>query len=564
MKRLCETKLSSHGVSIVLLVAGFLGGVLGFAQALSEEPGGWDASTLWSPALSVVVIVAAIVIYRRERDRRIRLESLLRETLSLSAARGDAFYDEARKRLDDVAHAQARAYGQLRATAAQDERNRIARDLHDTIKQQLFAIKMAAATAQTVANRDPDGAMRHVEQVASLADQAQVEMNALLTQLKPKPLATVGLAQAIGDQLEALHFRSDVQTELRGAFPDELKLPPDSQEAIFRIVQESLSNVARHARASRVRIDISHDERAIKVVVADDGQGFESSRAFAGMGLGNMRIRAREMGGDLTIDSKPNDGTRLTLRMPLQLPVAAPVDEQRLARAKTYYELVYSFVAVIAAPLLLTWLLGQSYFAGLIGHADANVWTLVPGIMMPIAIAISLGGIWNTRRKYRQLRALCGPGWDGSPWRRLTHVQVVAVIATIFMALASIALAYGALSSGALFSAITVALLVRYYSVEIELGRTVREWGARWFDERFVADSKPALFVSVVVLVPRVVLTIVRVIERAALSPQANGLPGLPPIEDATVVFLLFATITAVVPGFLLYRWRLRRWQETV
>lgn len=141
---------------------------------------------------------------------------------------------------------------QLREAAVQEERNRLARDLHDTIKQQLFSINVAAATAQSLRHHDPEAAAQHIRRVRDLSQAAMAEMKALLTQLRPQPLATVGLIEAIRDQLEALRFRAEVTTELHhDALPDEGRLPPGAQETIFRVVQEALSNVARHARPPR-------------------------------------------------------------------------------------------------------------------------------------------------------------------------------------------------------------------------------------------------------------------------------------------------------------------------
>ena len=141
---------------------------------------------------------------------------------------------------------------QLREAAVQEERNRLARDLHDTIKQQLFSINVAAATAQSLRHHDPEAAAQHIRRVRDLSQAAMAEMKALLTQLRPQPLATVGLIEAIRDQLEALRFRAKVTTELHhDALPDEGRLPPGAQETIFRVVQEALSNVARHARPPR-------------------------------------------------------------------------------------------------------------------------------------------------------------------------------------------------------------------------------------------------------------------------------------------------------------------------
>lgn len=210
---------------------------------------------------------------------------------------------------------------QIQSVAAQQERNRLARDLHDSIKQQIFSININAATAETRFANDPKGAQTALAAVRTSAHEAMAEMEAMLQHLRPAPLETVGLIEALRKQGEALQYRTGAQVTMElGALPDNNRLSPGSQEAIFRIAQEAFANIARHARASNVKVQLyeQNDEKddAVWLKISDDGKGFNSSTAANGMGLTNMRARAQEFGGTLHIESAQQAGTHLSIRIP--------------------------------------------------------------------------------------------------------------------------------------------------------------------------------------------------------------------------------------------------------
>ncbi len=208
---------------------------------------------------------------------------------------------------------------QTSEAAAQEERNRLARDLHDSIKQQLFSIHVGTAAVQARWQNDPDGAKVALEDVRQSAQAALVEMNALLGQLSPEPLAKVGLVEALRQQCQALGYRTgaDVQTAI-GPLPDDERFPDGAPEAIFRIAQEALSNIARHARAQTVRLRLEQENDSLLLAIEDDGQGFDTGRAANGMGLANLRQRVQDVGGELTIHSQPDAGTAIRVSIPLQ------------------------------------------------------------------------------------------------------------------------------------------------------------------------------------------------------------------------------------------------------
>jgi signal transduction histidine kinase len=207
---------------------------------------------------------------------------------------------------------------QIGEAAAQEERNRLARDLHDSIKQQLFSINVGTAAAQERWERDPEGARKALADVRRSAREAMVEMQAMLHQLRPEALGTAGLIEALREQCEALGYRSgsEVTLELGEPVPDD-RMPPGAQDTLFRIGQEMLANVARHARARHVRLWLGRQDEEVILRVEDDGQGFDPVAEVSGMGLRNLKERATSFYGRLEVASTQGSGAGLTVRIPL-------------------------------------------------------------------------------------------------------------------------------------------------------------------------------------------------------------------------------------------------------
>jgi signal transduction histidine kinase len=222
---------------------------------------------------------------------------------------------------------------QTQDAAIQQERNRLARELHDSIKQQIFSINISAAAAQARWESDPQGVQAALGDVRRSAQEVMVEMSALLQQLSPVPLEKVGLRQALRDQCEALGYRTGAEVVAEfGELPDDDRLPPGAQESLFRIAQEALSNVARHARAGQVRLYLGQRETGSPLVleIQDDGQGFDVAADHGGMGLDNVRQRVQVLGGELEIESAPGAGTRIHASVPLLSPAARRAGDGQL------------------------------------------------------------------------------------------------------------------------------------------------------------------------------------------------------------------------------------------
>jgi signal transduction histidine kinase len=207
---------------------------------------------------------------------------------------------------------------QIREAALQEERHRLARDLHDSVKQQIFAIQTAAATAQARFDSDRSGTRAALDQVRASAREAMAEMEAMLDQLRAAPLGTTGLVEALKKQCEALGFRTGAKVDVElGALADGIALEPGAQEALFRVAQEALANIGKHARASHVRVVLWAEPEWLKLSIEDDGSGFDLAQPARGMGLSNMRARAEEFGGTFDIASSES-GTRVVAAVPVQ------------------------------------------------------------------------------------------------------------------------------------------------------------------------------------------------------------------------------------------------------
>jgi signal transduction histidine kinase len=239
----------------------------------------------------------------------------------------------------------------IRQAAAQEERHRLARDLHDSIKQQLFAIHTGAATAQARFDVEPAGARAAIDQIRASAREAMGEMEAMLHGLRAAPLENVGLVEALKQSCEALAFRTGASVEfIPGNLPPSEALPPGAQDAVFRVAQEAFANIARHARAGRVRVTLGDSDGALELTVRDDGAGFDQAQSARGQGLANMRARAAEYGGHMEIISQPGNGTRARLTIRGAAPAAA--DAKAYGRRAFFFGMMvfYFLMASVFRP----------------------------------------------------------------------------------------------------------------------------------------------------------------------------------------------------------------------
>jgi signal transduction histidine kinase len=208
-----------------------------------------------------------------------------------------------------VAVQTAQLFADVQGKAALEERQRLARELHDSVSQALFGIGLGARTARTLLDRDPAKAAEPLDFVVTLAEAGLTEMRALIFELRPDALETEGLVRLLDQQAASLRSRHGlaVSTDL-GPEP---RLPMPVKEMLYRIAQETLHNTTKHARAHNVTLSLRQDAAGTVLTVTDDGVGFDPDGAFPGhLGLRSMRERADRHGAMFDIQSAPGHGTR--------------------------------------------------------------------------------------------------------------------------------------------------------------------------------------------------------------------------------------------------------------
>jgi NarL family two-component system sensor histidine kinase LiaS len=352
-----------------------LGGLLASGLALTLSPLGVERAWILvagAGAALVVGLLTTSALLARLRQLENALAALGRGeratiprrgwplgAIPVNLAQASAKITEAatRERLTDVYREEAAR--QASAAAARAERDRLARDLHDSIKQQLFAITVSAEAAR--ASSGASGAA--LDDVQAGARAAQAEMTALLQQLRPAPLEHVELTQALRDQATALGYRTGAEVLVEtDSLPPTEQLPSRAQEEVFRMAQEALANIARHARARHVTLRLTRQDDAMRLEISDDGQGFDVAKDASGMGLSNLRDRAQALGGAAEITSAPGQGTRVRIAIPLLTPppAATPGEAERQAalgkaraRSSRWFQWTRNLLMLTGLALLL-------------------------------------------------------------------------------------------------------------------------------------------------------------------------------------------------------------------
>ncbi len=215
-----------------------------------------------------------------------------------------------------VAIENSRLFERAQSLAAVEERQRLARELHDSVSQALYGIGLGARTASDLLDVAPERAREPVDYVLSLAEAGLAEMRALIFELRPESLATEGLVEAFMKQAASMRARHGIEVDaILGAEPE---IPLELKEALYRIGKEALHNTVKHARATHVRLELGSQRRAIVLSVADNGGGFNPVADFPGhLGLKSMRERTEQLGGRFTLESAPGKGTRIRVSIPV-------------------------------------------------------------------------------------------------------------------------------------------------------------------------------------------------------------------------------------------------------
>jgi two-component system sensor histidine kinase UhpB len=281
----------------------------------------------WQFALLSMTIVLTLSVNTMFLRRRFSpLERLIERVEQLDPAQPSAFEAPAKREAAEIhrlatsfqrllsrIEAEQRRAGQLVLSAQEEERRRLARDLHDEVNQALTAILLRL---EALRHDAPDALQDDVLELKRLVNQAMEELLTLARQLRPAALDDHGLVPAIQGQVRQFGQQNKIKTRVR-ARGDCSRLSPDQQLAVYRIVQEALSNISQHADAKHVDVKLETSARGVILVVRDDGRGFDQSNGNGDrLGLGGMAERARLVGGRLVVQSAPHLGTSLRLVIP--------------------------------------------------------------------------------------------------------------------------------------------------------------------------------------------------------------------------------------------------------
>ena len=216
-----------------------------------------------------------------------------------------------------VALENARLHERARRAAALEERERLARDLHDSVTQSLYGASLyAEAASRALADGDVEPAGENLREVRDTLQEALGEMRLLLFELRPPLLDELGLAGALHARLQAVEARAGLTTEFQDQ-ANAQRLPQDVEQELFRVAQEALNNVLKHAHATRVTVRLEVSPRDVLLEIADNGMGFAPRLdGGGGFGLSGMRERIVRLAGMLHIDSAPGAGTRVRATIP--------------------------------------------------------------------------------------------------------------------------------------------------------------------------------------------------------------------------------------------------------
>ncbi len=205
--------------------------------------------------------------------------------------------------------------------AALEERQRLARDLHDSVTQSLYSITLLAEVARRFARvGDAAATQEQIIRLGELSQQCLREMRLLVYELRPAMVEESGLVGALRQRLEAVEQRSGVGVNLHA--DDDRAIPLAVQNELFRVAEEALNNALKHAHASRLTVELHTTAEEVTLAIADNGRGFDPdlARVSGGQGLGNMRERVARLGGRFQIDSALGRATTIHVRLPLRAP----------------------------------------------------------------------------------------------------------------------------------------------------------------------------------------------------------------------------------------------------
>jgi len=211
----------------------------------------------------------------------------------------------------------AQLFEQLRVVAINEERSRLARDLHDSAKQKAFAALAQLGAAGGMIERNPEMSKEHLLEAEDLVYEVLQELIILIQEMYPVALQEKGLANSVREYIYDWENQCDIKVDL--IIQDERKLPLEIEQSLYRVIQESLANIARHSQAKHVKLSINYHSDRVRIEIRDDGIGFEVDEQPSGLGLRSMKERINLVHGELQIHSKSAEGTSIIVETPVTM-----------------------------------------------------------------------------------------------------------------------------------------------------------------------------------------------------------------------------------------------------
>ena len=203
-------------------------------------------------------------------------------------------------------------------TAVTQERNRLARELHDAVTQTLFSASLIADVLPRIWEKNQEQGYARLDELKELTRGALAEMRTLLLELRPATLVESSLSELLRQLTDAVVGRSRIPVELT-MVGSERPLPPDTQVTLYRIAQESLNNIFKHAQAKQIKVAVQFESKTLTMTIQDDGIGFDQQKiGYHSLGLGIMQERAEKIGAAFTIETNIGSGTSIHVRCPLE------------------------------------------------------------------------------------------------------------------------------------------------------------------------------------------------------------------------------------------------------
>jgi len=298
----------------------------------------WDfkgkAAQYFVVFLSLFCLVALIITYPALEGLGFGMTyvvgCLLIAVLSVATLNSIQAREETQKILQDLQEANRKLVEysqQVENLAAAEERNRLARELHDSVSQTIFSMTLTAQAAKMLVSEDQPKVKNLLEKIQDLSQNALVEMRTLIQELRPHSIVEEGFVEALQKHILARKGQDGLDVDLQ--IHSQASLQQSTAETLFRVVQEALNNISKHAKTKSAVIKIEENDQKLKLTILDHGTGFEQSRVqdtSGHVGLQSMQERVKSLGGILTIESHPGRGTRICVEgIPLLDKVETPL-----------------------------------------------------------------------------------------------------------------------------------------------------------------------------------------------------------------------------------------------